>query len=41
MSVRVADPEPGIRLVTIDRPQRRNALDRTTYAGLTAAFEAE
>jgi enoyl-CoA hydratase/carnithine racemase len=40
VSVRVADPEPGIRLVTIDRPERRNALDRTTYAGLTAAFEA-
>jgi enoyl-CoA hydratase/carnithine racemase len=40
VSVRVADPEPGIRLVTIDRPERRNALDRATYAGLTAAFEA-
>jgi enoyl-CoA hydratase/carnithine racemase len=40
VSVRVADPEPGIRLVTIDRPERRNALDRTTYAGLTTAFEA-
>ncbi|MER2196530.1 enoyl-CoA hydratase-related protein [Methylobacterium brachiatum] len=40
MSVRVADPEPGIRLVTIDRPERRNALDRATYAGLAAAFDA-
>lgn len=40
MSVRVADPEPGIRLVTIDRPERRNALDRATYAGLATAFEA-
>ena len=40
MSVRVADPEPGIRLVTIDRPERRNALDRAAYAGLTAALDA-
>lgn len=40
MSLRVADPEPGIRLVTIDRPERRNALDRATYAGLAAAFAA-
>ncbi|CAA2159281.1 2,3-dehydroadipyl-CoA hydratase [Methylobacterium brachiatum] len=40
MSVRVADPEPGIRLVTIDRPERRNALDRATYAALAAAFDA-
>ena len=40
MSVRIADPEPGIRLVTIDRPERRNALDRATYAGLAAAFDA-
>ncbi|SDA25443.1 Enoyl-CoA hydratase/carnithine racemase [Methylobacterium sp. UNC378MF] len=39
MSIRVADPEPGIRLVTIDRLERRNALDRVTYASLTAAFE--
>ncbi|MCJ2136316.1 enoyl-CoA hydratase-related protein [Methylobacterium sp. J-026] len=40
MSVRVADPEPGIRLVTLDRPERRNALDRAAYAGLTAALDA-
>jgi enoyl-CoA hydratase/carnithine racemase len=40
LSVRVADPEPGIRLVTIDRPERRNALDRATYAALAAAFDA-
>ncbi|SFL24057.1 enoyl-CoA hydratase-related protein [Methylobacterium pseudosasicola] len=38
--VRFTDPEPGIRLVTIDRPERRNALDRATYAGLAAAFDA-
>lgn len=40
MSVRLADPEPGIRLVTIDRPERRNALDRAAYAALTEAFAA-
>jgi enoyl-CoA hydratase/carnithine racemase len=40
LSVRVADPETGIRLITIDRPERRNALDRATYAGLAAAFDA-
>ena len=40
MSIRVADPEPGIRLVPIDRPERRNALDRASYAGLTAAVAA-
>jgi enoyl-CoA hydratase/carnithine racemase len=39
LSVRLADPEPGIRLITIDRPDRRNALDRATYAGLAAAFD--
>jgi enoyl-CoA hydratase/carnithine racemase len=39
-SVRVADPEPGIRVITIDRPERRNALDRATYAGVTAALAA-
>ncbi|MCJ2122181.1 enoyl-CoA hydratase-related protein [Methylobacterium sp. J-077] len=40
MSVRVAEPELGIRLITIDRPERRNALDRATYAGLAAALDA-
>gem|GEM_PF-5776785 len=40
MSIRLADPEPGIRLVTIDRPEQRNALDRAAYAGLTEAFRA-
>lgn len=38
MSVVVSDPEVGIRLVTIDRPERRNALDRATYAGLGDAL---
>jgi enoyl-CoA hydratase/carnithine racemase len=37
---RLTDPEPGIRLITLDRPERRNALDRAAYAGLTEAFRA-
>ena len=37
---RLSDPEPGIRLVTLDRPERRNALDRAAYAGLAEAFRA-
>ncbi|MCJ2026252.1 enoyl-CoA hydratase/isomerase family protein [Methylobacterium sp. J-067] len=40
MSVTVADVEPGLRLVTMDRPERRNALDRAAYAALTEAFAA-
>lgn len=40
MSVTVADVELGLRLVTMDRPERRNALDRASYAGLTQAFAA-
>ncbi|MDP4024722.1 enoyl-CoA hydratase-related protein [Methylobacterium sp. NEAU 140] len=36
--LQVSDPEPGIRLLTIDRPGRRNALDRATYAALGAAL---
>lgn len=40
MSVTVADVEPGLRLVTMDRPEQRNALDRASYAGLTQAFAA-
>ena len=34
----VTDPEPGFRLVTIDRPDRRSALDRAAYAGLGTAL---
>ncbi|WP_336486992.1 enoyl-CoA hydratase/isomerase family protein [Methylobacterium nigriterrae] len=37
-TLRIADPAGGIRLLTIDRPARRNALDRATYAALTAAL---
>ncbi len=37
-SVAVATPEPGVRTLTIDRPRRRNALDRATYRALGAAL---
>ena len=37
MSVRI-DDEDGVRVVTIDRPDKRNAIDRHVYAGLDAAF---
>ena len=40
MSVTITDIEPGLRLVTMDRPERRNALDRASYAALTDAFVA-
>ncbi len=41
-SVRLARGGPGgaVARVTIDRPQRRNAVDLPTLAGLRAAFEA-
>lgn len=37
-SVILEMPEPGIRLVTISRPDKRNALDRATYRALGAAL---
>jgi enoyl-CoA hydratase/carnithine racemase len=37
VSVRI-DDEDGVRVVTIDRPEKRNAIDRHVYAGLDAAF---
>jgi len=39
MPVTVADHGP-VRVVTIDRPERRNAVDRPTAAALVAAFQA-
>lgn len=38
MSVLV-DDEDGVRVVTINRPDKRNAIDRHVYAGLYEAFE--
>lgn len=40
MSVIIEDPQQGVRLVTISRPERRNALDRATYAALGDALDA-
>lgn len=38
----ISEPAEGVRLLTLDRPARRNALDRTTYAALCDALtEAE
>ncbi|MEH3119126.1 MAG: enoyl-CoA hydratase-related protein [Methylorubrum populi] len=36
-TLRITDPTDGVRLLTIDRPARRNALDRATYGALRAA----
>lgn len=38
MSVRVDDAD-GVRVVAIDRPDKRNAIDRHVYAGLQDAFD--
>ncbi|WP_024794945.1 enoyl-CoA hydratase-related protein [Tomitella biformata] len=40
MSIRIETPADGIRLITIDRPARRNALDHATYSALAAAVRA-
>lgn len=37
-TVIVSDPEDGIRLLTISRPTRRNALDSATYTDLSNAL---
>lgn len=37
-SLLVTTPLPGVRLLTINRPERKNALDRATYALLTEAL---
>ncbi|MFC6789005.1 enoyl-CoA hydratase-related protein [Methylobacterium komagatae] len=37
-TLRISDPAEGVRLLTIDRPTRRNALDRATYGALREAI---
>lgn len=37
-AVLVGNPEQGVRLLTISRPARRNALDKATYESLAAAL---
>ncbi len=39
-SLLLTDPQPGVRLLTINRPHRRNALDRATYGALGDALTA-
>jgi enoyl-CoA hydratase/carnithine racemase len=39
-TLRIAEPAEGVRLLTLDRPARRNALDRATYAALREAIRA-
>ncbi|OYW59380.1 MAG: enoyl-CoA hydratase [Azorhizobium sp. 32-67-21] len=39
-SLLVSDPHSGVRLLTINRPARRNALDRATYRALGDALAA-
>lgn len=39
-AVVVEDREPGVRWITLNRPERRNAIDRAVFAGLLDAFAA-
>lgn len=39
-TIKVETPRPGVRLVTIARPERKNALDRATYRALGDALDA-
>jgi enoyl-CoA hydratase len=39
-TVQVDDPAPGLRLITLNRPDRRNAVDWPTAQALAAAFKA-
>src|SRR6478736_9207876 len=39
-TVLTQSPFPGVLQITINRPDRRNALDRATYGGLIAAITA-
>jgi enoyl-CoA hydratase len=36
--ITVSEPRPGVRLVTLDRPARRNALDLAGFRALAAAW---
>lgn len=38
-SLRIEDVRDGVRVLTIDRPDRRNALDHATYVALATAIE--
>jgi len=38
--LRITDPQPGVRVLTLARPAKRNALSRSLIADLRAALEA-
>ncbi|WP_063040928.1 enoyl-CoA hydratase-related protein [Nocardia pseudovaccinii] len=40
MTITIEDPSPGIRVLTIDRPRKRNALDVDTCRQLAVAIES-
>jgi enoyl-CoA hydratase/carnithine racemase len=39
VTIRIDEPSDGVRLLTIDRPKRRNAIDFATYRALTVAID--
>jgi hypothetical protein len=39
VTIRIEEPSDGVRLLTIHRPERRNAIDLATYRALTAAID--
>jgi enoyl-CoA hydratase/carnithine racemase len=39
VTIRIEKPSDGVRLLTVDRPERRNAIDLATYRVLTAAID--
>lgn len=40
MSIVITEPHPGVRLVTMDRPSTKNALDLASYRELTTGLRA-
>jgi hypothetical protein len=39
VNLRIEKPSGGVRLLTVDRPERRNAIDLANYRALTAAID--
>src|ERR1700757_4604837 len=39
MTIRIEEPSDGVRLLTIDRPERRNAIDLATHRASTAPID--
>ncbi|MCC6270854.1 MAG: enoyl-CoA hydratase/isomerase family protein [Microbacteriaceae bacterium] len=40
MSIRITEPHSGVRQLTMDRPEKKNALDIESYSALTAGLQA-